>query len=108
MFTDDDELSLLQILMDTSDSKEMKDAMKLHITMAQNEKLMYCPQRVIKMNDFARDIVHGIVWDHIREKKVHPKVLFTMGLQHKLGLKVNKARLQELEMEKLDKLLGSS
>lgn len=42
---------------------------------------MLCPAKEIRMNDFARDIVNGIIWDDIREHKVHPKVLFKLKMQ---------------------------
>ena len=42
------------------------------------------------MNEFARDILNGIIWDDVRSKKVHPKVLFKMGIQQKFGINITK------------------
>ena len=33
----------MQVLMDTSDRKELRDAMKAHIAKTENKKSMYCP-----------------------------------------------------------------
>lgn len=32
----------------------------------------------MRISDFARDIVDGIIWDDIKDHKVHPRVLFKM------------------------------
>ena len=75
MFQDDDELLLMQVLMDESDRKEITEALKAHVAKQQNAKVMLCPQRQLRLSDFARDVVDGIIWDNIKEQKVHPRVL---------------------------------
>ena len=80
LFRDDDELVLMQILMDTSDRNETRKALQSHISKQTNKKSMLCPQKQLRLNEFSRDIINGIVWDEVRERKVHPKVLFRMGL----------------------------
>lgn len=42
---------------------------------------MLCPHKKLRMNEFSRDIVNGIIWDEVKEKKTHPSVLYKMGLQ---------------------------
>ena len=42
-FRDDDDLLLLQVQMDTSDRKEMIDAIKAHVSKHSNRKFMLCP-----------------------------------------------------------------
>ena len=64
--------------MDTSERKEIADAIKAHVSKQQNRKAMLCPQRELHLSDFARDIVDGMIWDHVKEHKVHPRVLFKM------------------------------
>ena len=64
---------------------------------------MLCPHKVLRINEFSRDIINGIIWDEVRDKKVHPKVLFKMGLQQKYGLSVTKKMVREQEIEKLNK-----
>ena len=81
LFEDDDELVMMQILMDTCARTEHKSAAKSHISKQKNKKMMLCPQKVLRMNEFARDIVNGIIWDEVRARKVHSKALFKMGLQ---------------------------
>ena len=49
---------------------------------------MLCPQKVLRMNEFSRDIINGIIWDQIKEKKTHPTVLFKIGMQQTVGLKM--------------------
>ena len=90
MFRDDDELIYWQILMDTSDRNETKQAMMSHITKQTNQKSMLCPQKVLRLNEFSRDIINGIIWDEVRERKIHPKVLFKMGLMNTVGLNLTK------------------
>lgn len=80
----------MQILMDTSDRNETKKALQSIITKQTNKKSMLCPQKVLRMNEFSRDIVNGIIWDEIRERKIHPKVLFKMGMQQTYGLSLTK------------------
>lgn len=79
-FNDDDELILMSILMDTSEHKELKEAIKMHVSKQTNKKSMFCPSKQLRMSQFARDIVNGIIWDDIKEEKVHPKVLFKINL----------------------------
>lgn len=64
--------------MDTSEQNEIHDAMKAHVSKRNNPKAMLCPDKVLRLSDFARDIVDGIIWDDVKSGKVHPKVLFKM------------------------------
>ena len=66
--------------MDTSERNETVKAMKQHVSKQTNKKSMLCPHKVLRINEFSRDIINGIIWDEVRDKKVHPKVLFKMGL----------------------------
>ena len=95
LFDSDDELVHMQVLMDTSERNETVKAMKQHVTKTTNKKSMLCPHKVLRMNDFSRDIINGIIWDDIRNRKVHPKVLVKMGFQQKYGLKVTKKMVRE-------------
>ena len=61
-----------------------------HITKQTNKKSMLCPQKVLRLNEFSRDIINGIIWDEVRERKIHPKVLFRMGLMQSYGLSLTK------------------
>ena len=47
------------------------------------------------MNEFARDILNGIIWDEIKNRKVHPNALFKMGAQQKLGVGITKQVIEE-------------
>jgi len=67
---------------------------------------MLCPQKVLRMNEFSRDIVNGIIWDEVRERKTHPGVLFKMGLQQQLGVSLNRELVREEEILKLDRELN--
>ena len=67
---------------------------------------MLCPDKVLRINEFSRDIINGIIWDDVRDRKVHPNVLFKMGLQQKYGLSVTKKMVREQEMEKLNQQTG--
>ena len=78
-FLDDDDLTYLSVLMDTSENKEIVEAIKAHVSKQQNRKVMLCPNRLLRMSDFARDVVDGIIWDEVRERKVHPRVLIKMS-----------------------------
>lgn len=69
----------MQVLMDTSDRKETLAAIKAHVSQHKNRKVMLCPQRKIRLSDFARDVVDGIIWDGVKEHKVHPRVLYKMS-----------------------------
>ena len=51
---------------------------------------MLCPQRVLRLSDFARDVIDGIIWQDIKERKVHPRVLYKMSTQESMGIMVNK------------------
>lgn len=93
--------------MDTSENKEIKEAIKMHVTKQTNKKSMFCPSKQLRMSDFARDIVNGIIWDDIKEEKVHPKVLFKINLQQQMGVKVNKKMLRDKINDDLDKALGA-
>ena len=106
LFRDDDELVLMQILMDTSDRHETKKALQNHITKQLNKKSMLSPQKVLRMNDFSRDIVNGIIWDEVKERKVHPKVLFRMGLQQHYGLNLTKQIIRDQRLDTLNRELG--
>ena len=33
---------------------------------------MLCPDKVLRINEFSRDIINGIIWDDVRDRKVHP------------------------------------
>jgi hypothetical protein len=63
---------------------------------------MLCPQKVLRMNEFSRDIINGIIWDQIKEKKTHPAVLFKMGMQQAVGLKMTVESIKEKALRKLD------
>ena len=95
MFRDDDELVLMQILMDTSDRNETKKALKSHISKQMNKKSMLSPQKILRLNQFSRDIVNGIIWDEVKEHKVHPQVLFRMDLHKSTGLSLTKRIIRE-------------
>ena len=64
--------------MDTCERHETKAASEAHVSKQVNKKSMLCPQKVLRMNEFARDVVNGIIWDEIKQKKVSPAVLFAM------------------------------
>lgn len=67
--------------MDDCAKTENMAAAKIHISKQKNKKNMLCPQKVLRMDEFARDIVNGIIWDEVRSGKVHTKALFKMGVQ---------------------------
>lgn len=79
VFDDDDEMILMEILMDESARMVSKDASKQHMSKQKNNKAMLCPQKVLRMDEFARDIVNGIIWDGVKQKKVNPQAIFKMG-----------------------------
>ena len=47
------------------------------------------------MDEFARDIVNGIIWDGVRTGKVHTKALFKMGVMNKFGHDVTKQVMRD-------------
>ena len=106
-FKDDDELLLMQVLMDTSDRKEMKEAIKNAVSKLTNRKAMLCPQRVLRLSDFAKDVVDGIIWADIKERKVHPRVLYKMSTQDSMSIMVNKELARKRELDKLEKMLST-
>ena len=71
-FYDDDELIFLQIIMDSSERQDIDDAIKNYISKQNNSKTMYCPHKHLQISEFARDIVNGMIWDDIKDEKVHP------------------------------------
>lgn len=54
------------------------------------------------MNEFARDVVNGIIWDEIKQQKVSPSVLFAMATQQKMGLKILKKFNREKDLKRLN------
>ena len=110
LFDDDDELielsngmktSLIEIMimMDTSERQLTEQAIQEHISKLTNKKSMLCPQKILRMNEFARDILNGIIWDDIRSRKVHPNALFKMGAQQKLGVGITKQVIEEKHLQ---------
>ena len=97
----------MQILMDTSEKDETKKALQNHISKQTNKKSMLCPQKVLRLNEFSRDIINGIIWDEVREKKVHPNVLSKMGLQRSYGLSLSKQVLRDQKLEMLNRELAN-
>ena len=87
--------------MDTCARTETKIAAKAHISKHKNKKIMLCPQKALRMDEFARDIVNGIIWDEVRERKVNSKALMKMGFQQKYGLEANKRMLREKKLADL-------
>lgn len=69
---------------------------------------MFCPQKELRLSDFARDLVDGIIWDNIKEEKVHPRVLCKMQVESNLGLFFNKELMRLRELEDLKKILSDT
>ena len=64
--------------------------------------MMLCPQKVLRMDEFARDIVNGIIWDEVRDRKIATKALFKMGVMQKFGLEINKKMLRKIKLDTLN------
>ena len=86
-------------MMDTSERQLTEQAIQEHISKLTNKKSMLCPQKILRMNEFARDILNGIIWDEIRSRKVHPNALFKMGAQQKLGVGITKQVIEEKHLQ---------
>ena len=56
---------------------------------------MLCPQKILRLNEFSRDIINGIIWDEVKERKVHPKVLFRMNMQRYYGMNLSKQMIRD-------------
>ena len=82
--------------------------MKAHVSKHKNHKQMLCPQRQLRLSDFARDVVDGIIWDGVKEHKVHPRALSKMQYQTSMGIMVNKELLRKRELERLQKILRAT
>ena len=87
---------------------ELELASKQYVSKQNNSKTMFCPQKQIRMSEFARNIVNGLIWDDIKEEKVHPKVLYKMGLQQQLGLTVNRTLARDQKIQQLDEEIKNS